>query len=201
MTKVKICGLSRLEDIEMVNQLLPDYIGFVFAKSRRQIDAQIAGQLKKRLNPKMTAVGVFVDEEIEIIAQLVDEQVIEMVQLHGTEDETYLRKLQACIQVPIIKAIAVSGKHPIADPKDSLADYLLFDGEKAGSGQMFDWNHLTNVTKPYFLAGGLHINNISQALLKKPFALDVSSGVEVNGVKDKQKIKSFIELVRSEARC
>jgi len=195
MTKVKICGLSRLEDIEMVNRWLPDYIGFVFAKSRRQVNALTASQLKERLNPKIIAVGVFVDQEMDVILQLVDNKVIEMVQLHGSEDETYVRRLKELTQIPVIKAVAVSGKQSI---KGSVADYLLFDGEKAGSGQVFDWNHLTDIEIPYFLAGGLNVDNIPQALSKKPFALDVSSGVEVNGVKDEEKIRRFIELVRKQ---
>ena len=197
MTKIKICGLFRLEDIEMVNRLLPDYIGFVFAKSRRQVDAKTARQLKQQLNPKVVAVGVFVNEQLDVIVQLVEDRVIEMVQLHGHEDETYIRQLKEMIHVPIIKAIAVSGKGDIADVNQAAADYLLFDGEKAGSGQVFDWNYLADVEVPYFLAGGLNVNNVSFALSKKPFALDVSSGVEVNGVKNEEKIKCFIQMVRS----
>lgn len=196
MTKIKICGLSRPEDIEMVNRLLPDYIGFVFATSRRQIDLQTANQLKKKLNPKVISVGVFVNEKPDIIVQLVENQIIEMVQLHGHENVHYIRQLQEIIQVPIIKAIAVSEQADIAKVKDIGADYLLFDGEKAGSGQTFDWRHLTDIGIPYFLAGGLNVDNVEQACLKTPFALDVSSGVETNGVKDEMKVKYFIDTVR-----
>ncbi|MDR2884102.1 MAG: phosphoribosylanthranilate isomerase [Deferribacteraceae bacterium] len=184
MTKIKICGISRLEDIDMVNAEKPEYVGFVFAPSRRQITASVATELKKRLDSQIVAVGVFVNAEIDTLTQY---DMIDMIQLHGTEDDEYISELKRLTNKPIIKC-----------GRSSAADYLLFDNIEAGSGKTFDWSMIGKVDKPFFLAGGLNIDNVDEAIRTvKPFAVDVSSGVESGGVKDYSKIKEFIRRVRN----
>jgi phosphoribosylanthranilate isomerase len=191
MTKVKICGLFRPEDIEIVNSLVdsglhPDYIGFVFAESRRRVTPEVASRLRAGLSPEIAAVGVFVNEPIENIAALVADGVIDAVQLHGNEDCTYIRELKSLTSVPIIDT---SGS--------PLADYHLFDSPNPGSGVAFDWSEIPESGKPFFLAGGLNPDNIGDAIrLVSPFAADVSSGVEVGGVKDAQKIRKFMQIAK-----
>ena len=196
MAKIKICGLTRLCDIEAVNVEKPDYIGFVFANSRRRVTPALAMELRGKLANEITPVGVFVDETIEDILPLVQYGVIEMVQLHGTEDEEYIAKLKAITAVPIIKAISVQHAGDVQKWASTAADYLLLDSKGGGTGQTFDWSLIGKVTKPYFLAGGLDVNNVVNAISQTmPFAVDVSSGVETDGLKDPDKIKEFIRLV------
>ncbi|MCL1866186.1 MAG: phosphoribosylanthranilate isomerase [Oscillospiraceae bacterium] len=194
MTKIKICGLSRVEDIHAANELSPDYIGFVFVNaSRRCVTVQKAAELRKVLRPEIIPVGVFVNSQIADIIALVKEGVIDMIQLHGNEkveDEDYIRGLKSRTECDIIAVNRVSG----------CADYLLFDGQNAGSGEVFDWDTIPNSPtrrQPIFLAGGLDPDNVESAIAKvRPFAVDVSSGVESNGVKDRIKMKIFINRVR-----
>ncbi|MCL1903636.1 MAG: phosphoribosylanthranilate isomerase [Oscillospiraceae bacterium] len=183
-TKIKICGLFRDEDIAIVNIYKPDYIGFVFAKSRRRVTPERALQLRKNLDSNIIPVGVFVDEPIENIVALIKNGVTDMIQLHGGEDEDYIRELKSKTKKPVIKANGVC----------ETADYLLFDGVIPGSGRTFDWNEIPKVNKPFFLAGGLNPSNVADAIkLVNPYAVDVSSGVETNGVKDIHKIEDFIK--------
>ena len=185
--KIKICGLFRACDIEYVNEILPDYIGFVFAKSKRQVPLEHARFLKSRLDPQIKAVGVFVDAELAFIEEVLQEGIIDMVQLHGSETEDYIEQINA----PVIKAIR------IGDPIPQNADYLLFDGQTAGSGIPFDWSLIPQTDKPFFLAGGIRAENLSQAMQLKPFAIDVSSGVETDGLKDRDKIEKIVRSVRN----
>ena len=198
MTKIKICGLTRLEDIEAVNTYLPDYIGFVFAKSKRQLSLEKAKSLKALLNPKIQAVGVFVNESVESIIKFEKENVIDMIQLHGDEDEDYMRTLRLQTKLPIIKALRIKEKVTITDRGN--ADFLLLDkhieGIYGGGGQCFDWNSIEEIAVPYFLAGGINLDNVYQALVKGPYAIDVSSGVETHGVKDKDKIGEIVQIVK-----
>ncbi len=199
MAKIKICGLSRLEDINEVNEYLPDYIGFIFAKSKRQVSLVQAKKLKTHLNKKILAVGVFVNEPIENIVKIVDEGIIDIIQLHGTEDEDYIKNLRTYTNKHIIKAIAAENIESIQKGINSSADYLLFDKAGGGTGQSFDWNLLVNVERDFFLAGGIDLHNINQALTTiNPFAIDVSSSVETYGYKDKNKINMIIRRVRDE---
>lgn len=204
--KIKICGLSRLEDIDAVNQVLPDLIGLVFAPSKRQVGFEQARELKARLDPRITAVGVFVDAPLERIVRLYEAGVIQMAQLHGHENAALVDALRQRYGIPVIKtvqvrALGVEGVN-VAQP---TADYLLFDSG-AGSGEPFDWSLLAQVRAqlppaalktPWFLAGGLDLANLHQALALKPWGVDVSSGVETNGLKDSQKISDFVNAVRS----
>jgi len=198
MVKVKICGLSRLNDIYVVNEEKPEYVGFVFAESRRNITPQLAFDLRKKLAPGIIPVGVFVDEDIRNIIPLAWGGVIDVIQLHGSEDEEYISRLKALTGKPIIKAVAVLNKEDVQKWSGTSADYLLLDGKGGGKGQRFDWDLIGKVDKPFFLAGGLYRQNIKTALKKvKPFAVDVSSGVETDGLKDHAKIREFIRMVRN----
>ncbi|MCL2284761.1 MAG: phosphoribosylanthranilate isomerase [Firmicutes bacterium] len=197
MVKVKICGLTRLCDIEVVNVEKPDYIGFVFANSRRKVTPLQAIELRSKLADGITPVGVFVDERIENILPFVQKDVIKMVQLHGRENEEYIVKLKELTTAPIIKAISVRHAGDVEKWALSAADYLLLDNKGGGTGQAFDWSLIGKVTKPYFLAGGLTMSNIVNAINQTtPFVMDVSSGVETDGFKDPAKIKEFIRRVR-----
>ncbi len=202
MSKIKICGLSKLQDIEAVNKVQPDFIGFVFAESRRQISVQTAKLLKNSLNPAIKAVGVFVNESIDTIAKLCDSNVIDLVQLHGDEDENYINALKRQVSNPIIKAIRVKDLEDVTKATRLSCDYLLFDTyqEKqfGGSGKVFDWSYLANIEKPYFLAGGIHSGNILQAKEQcNPYCIDLSSGVETEGFKDDRKIFDIVTKIRS----
>lgn len=202
MSKIKICGLSRREDIDAVNEALPDYIGFVFAASPRQVSAAQAAQLKQALDSRIKAVGVFVDADIEPVVALVLEGVIGLVQLHGNEDAIYIRKLKEAVSVPIIKAVRVQSARQILGAQELDCDYLLLDtwqkGKQGGSGVAFDWPLIPKLDKPYFLAGGLNAENISEAARYGPYCLDVSSGAETEGKKDRNKIIELVRLIRSE---
>ncbi|MBQ8827619.1 MAG: phosphoribosylanthranilate isomerase [Clostridia bacterium] len=202
MTKIKLCGLSRPCDIEAVNVLSPEYIGFVFAsKSRRYVTTEKAAELKSLLNPGISAVGVFVKEKPEKVAGLLEAGVIDIAQLHGGEDEEYIRKLRALTEKPIIKAFRIESEQDILDAEQSTADYVLLDSGNGGTGTLFDWKLIQNIKRPYFLAGGLDIGNVSKAVKTlAPYAVDVSSGIETGGVKDIGKMAEFVAAVRKEER-
>lgn len=197
MTKIKICGLFREVDIAYVNELLPEYIGFVFyKKSHRNISFDTAKKLKERLDPRIKSAGVFVDEPLVNIKKLAESGIIDIIQLHGSEDEKYINAVKGLTGLPVIKAFEISSEDGIRAAESSSADYILLDNGK-GTGKTFDWSLLRSMKKPYFLAGGLDAENITQALKRfSPFAVDTSSGVETNKVKDYNKIKRFIETVR-----
>jgi len=199
MVKVKICGLSRPSDIEVVNTERPDFIGFVFAKSKRRVTLPQAVDLRKMLSSDIIPVGVFVNESIENILSLTQEGIIDAIQLHGSEDELYIQKLRLLTDAPIIKAISIHNKGDAQKWSATSADYLLLDHKGGGTGQSFDWDMIGKINKPFFLAGGLNAENIAKAIQKTmPNAVDVSSGVETEGIKDPIKIKEFIRRVRDE---
>lgn len=199
MSKIKLCGLSRKCDIEWANALKPEYIGFVFwSKSKRNVPPEKAKELKDLLSPDIKAVGVFVDEPIENVAELLNDNIIDFAQLHGGEDEEYIKKLRALSGKPIIKAFLLKSESDAERAEKSTADYILVDSG-TGTGKSFDWELLKNISRPYFLAGGLCCENISQAITAlDPYAVDVSSGIETNGCKDKNKMAAFVAAVRKE---
>lgn len=199
MTRIKLCGLSRPCDIEAANELKPEYIGFVFApKSKRNITAEKAEELKRLLAPEIKAVGVFVDETPNVIAELLNNGVIDMAQLHGREGEEYLKELRTLTDKPIIKAFRIETAADIADAEHSSADHILLDSG-AGTGTVFDWKLIRNIKRPYFLAGGLSPDNAENAVnMFRPYAVDVSSGIETDGLKDKTKMAAFVAAVRKE---
>lgn len=193
--KIKICGLFREEDIDYVNEGLPDYIGFIFVPGRhRTVSMEKAQVLKNKLDPRIKAIGVFIDEDISKIQELCNNKVIDGVQLHGHEDHTYISKLKEVVNVPVIKAIRLEE----GTFTSYNVDYYLFDGINPGTGQVFDWKLLPQVDHPFFLAGGISIDNIKEALQTHAYALDLSSSVETNGIKDRDKILEVIRRVRDE---
>ena len=201
MTKIKLCGLSRLCDVQAANELKPGYIGFVFApKSKRYVTPEKAKALKQMIDPSIKAVGVFVNEEPETIVTLANNGIIDVIQLHGDEDEEDIRQLRKRIDQPIIKAFRIKTAKDIADAEQSGADYVLLDSG-AGTGTVFDWRLLHNIKRPYFLAGGLESGNVGAAIhTLRPFAVDVSSGIETDGIKDQTKMAAFVAAVRKEDR-
>ena len=197
--KIKICGLTRLVDIEMVNTEKPDYVGFVFAESRRNTTLRQVFELRRNLDACIISVGVFANEPIENIKALVQHGVIDVIQLHGSENEAYIQKLKSMTNKPLIKAVTIQAKGDAQKWEYSSCDFLLFDNKIGGSGHVFNWNLIGNIKKPYFLAGGLTAENVEEAICKTtPFAVDVSSGVETDGFKDPVKMKAFIRRVRAE---
>ena len=189
MTKVKICGLSTVEAVETAILAGADYIGFVFAESKRQVSLEQARKLAKLVTGKTKIVGVFVSPSLEDLEQAIAQVPLDIVQIHGMFDEALIPK----ISVPVIRAIQLSDQEAKVT---SPADFLLFDAPVAGSGQTFDWDLLKDqkIQQDFFIAGGLTVDNVRQARETfQPYALDVSSGVETDGRKDIEKIKAFIE--------
>lgn len=199
MTKIKMCGLTRPEDIHAVNILKPDYIGFVYAaQSRRRVTMQQSSELKKELDSSIQSVGVFVNDDIHTIISIAEAGIIDLIQLHGSEDENYLAELRRHTALPLIQAFVINTAEDVQQAVSSTADLILLDGGK-GNGLPFDWNLLSGIQRPYFLAGGLHPRNVANAVKKlHPFAADVSSGIETEGKKDYDKMEAFIHAVRKE---
>lgn len=199
MTKMKFCGLSRCCDIEAANELMPDYIGFVFApKSRRYVTAEKAAKLKQMLSPRIQAVGVFVNETPQNVADLLNQGVIDIAQLHGNEDEDSIKRLRQLTDKPVIKAFRIETAGDILQAEQCTADYILLDSG-AGTGTVFEWKLIRNIRRPYLLAGGLSPENVKDAVaMLHPYAVDVSSGIETNGYKDKSKMAAFAAIVRKE---
>lgn len=201
MTKIKLCGLTRPEDISVANVLEPDFVGFVFApKSRRYVTGEQALALRNQLSPAIQAVGVFVDEKPEQVAALLEAGIIDLAQLHGREDEAYLARLRALTGNPIIQAFQIKTPTDLERAQGSSADYILLDSG-AGTGTHFDWTLLKNPRRPYLLAGGLGPDNVAQAIRAlHPWGVDVSSGIETGGVKDFKKMAAFVTAVRKEEK-
>lgn len=199
MTKIKICGLSRPIDIEWVNEAQPDYCGFIVnvAKSKRNITPSVLCSLRSRLDETIVPVGVFVDEPQDTIIRLVCDHTLSAVQLHGSEDETYIANLKKEIDVPVIKAFKASSRESLRQAEESSADLILLDNGGGGTGATFDWRLLNNIKRPYFLAGGLGPHNLEEAVKTvRPWGVDMSSGVETDGIKDKEKILAAVAAVR-----
>ena len=193
MTKVKICGLSTKEAVEVAVSAGADYIGFVFAPSKRQVTLEQAAELAKIIPSNIRKVGVFVSPSRAELLEAVDEVGLDFVQVHGQ----VVDKLFENLPCASIQAVQVDGDGHVPN---SQADYLLFDAPVAGSGQTFDWGQLdtTELSQPFFIAGGLNEDNVARAIQHfSPFAVDVSSGVETDGQKDHEKIRRFIERVKN----
>ena len=196
MTKIKFCGLSRPCDIDFANEIMPEYIGFVFfERSRRNVTFEQAERLKKILNPEIKTVGVFVNETPEKILSF--SKILDLIQLHGTENEVYIENLRKLTGRTIIKAFKINSAEDVKKTLKSPTDYIMFDSGQ-GTGKNFDWDLIKNVSRPYFLAGGLDIENVKDAIKSlNPFAVDVSSGIEIGGFKDKSKMTAFAAAVRN----
>ncbi len=203
MTKIKICGLMRQEDILAVNAARPDYVGFVFAKGRRRtILHDTAAMLRSRLDDGIKAVGVFLNNEIKEIEKICRDGIIDIVQLHGDEDEAYIRNLKERTDCPLIRAVSVRCREDILRAAELPVDFLLLDtykqGQIGGTGETFDWQMIPPLPLPYFLAGGINEDNIRTAMQYGAYALDVSSGAETEGKKDPVKIMNLVRKVRGE---
>lgn len=199
MTKIKLCGLTRECDIETVNALGPEYVGFVFyERSRRYVSPEQALKLKRLLRPEIQAVGVFVREEPERIAKLLESGVIDIAQLHGGEDEAYVGRLRELTDRPFIQAFRIDSEEDVLRAGRSPADFVLLDSGTGGTGTSFDWGLIRGFSRPYFLAGGLDADTVSDAVRElQPYGVDVSSGIETDGVKDPEKMRQFVEMVRA----
>ena len=193
MTKVKICGLSNIEAVETAVSAGADYIGFVFAPSKRQVTVEQAAELTEIIPANVKKVGVFVSPSRAELLEAVDKVGLDFVQVHGQVANDLFEDLP-CGSIQAVQ-VDEGGHVP-----NSQADYLLFDAPVAGSGQTFDWGQLdtTELAQPFFIAGGLNEDNVARAIQHfSPFAVDVSSGVETDGQKDHEKIRRFIERVKN----
>ena len=214
MQKIKLCGMMKPCDIEYANRVKPDFVGFIFANTRRKISAAQAKQFREALDAEIPAVGVFVNEDISVITSLVQNGCIDLIQLHGEEDADYIRRLREVCDVPVIKAVKVQMVEQIRQAAALPVDYLLLDtyrkGVLGGTGEAFDWELLREAKaaagdtaegelfgKPYFLAGGLHAGNLREAAALGSYGLDISSGIETDGSKDFTKMVEVMELLRS----
>ena len=196
-TELKICGLSRLEDVIAVNRFGADYAGFVFfKKSKRYIDPYKASELIELLRSDIKSVGVFMDEPLDSVISAARISGVEMIQLHGHESEEYVEYVKRTLERPVIKAFKADEEGALERALNTSADYILIDSG-AGTGKKFDWSILKDFGRDYFLAGGLDPESVGEAISTlEPFAVDVSSGVETDGVKDAEKIEKFINAVK-----
>lgn len=192
MAKIKICGLKRAEDIEYVNEFKPDYIGFILSSGfKRSIERETAKMLKSLLSKDINAVGVFVNDSLENIDYFLKNGIIDTVQLHGDETPNFCESVNA----PVIKYFSPKTFDKV---NEYDTDYFLFDSG-TGTGKEFDWSNIPQTDKPFFLAGGINKDNISRAIVTvKPYCIDLSSAVETNGVKDYNKIKEIMEIMKNE---
>jgi phosphoribosylanthranilate isomerase len=215
MTKIKICGMRRPEDIAIVNEYQPDYIGYIFVKNRvREVSEEQAAMMTGLLDPSICPVGVFVDEDMERILRIVSYGTIRAVQLHGSENTAYVAALRKRLdefspmgsgaapgsEIPIIKAVRMESGHSLDRWQKSEADYLLLDQGKGGTGTAFDHELIDEagpIRKPWFLAGGIGAENAKEVIQRfAPYALDVSSSVETDGWKDREKVAEMILSVQ-----
>ena len=197
-TRIKICGLRRKEDISYVNEVLPDFAGFIFDPSRRRyIDPETAAVLRPQLADSIRAVGVFVNAAPEEVLRIAETARLDLIQLHGSEDDTYIRNLRKQTSLPIIKAIRVRTEEDTAQAAASSADLILLDNGAGGTGTRFNWELAQKVSRNFLLAGGISAENAADAIrLCHPWGLDASSSLETEGMKDPEKIRNFMEAVR-----
>lgn len=196
-TIIKLCGLTRPEEISVANELRPDYAGFVFwPQSRRCVTPEQAKALRAQLDPDVRAVGVFVDPDPDEVLALLEEGIIQVAQLHGQEDDVLLGALRARTTAPLWRAYKVRSETDLRAAEESAADLVLLDNGY-GTGQTFDWGLLTGMERPFYLAGGLTPENVAEAVAEyRPAGVDVSSGIETDGVKDPDKMRAFVRAVR-----
>ena len=216
--KVKMCGISKVETIPAVVEAKPDYMGLVFAPSKRQVTVDQAKTLVEELhkqytkrynngaeqsnNDEIKTVGVFVNETLENLVTIAKEANLDVVQLHGDEDEAFTQSLKERTNVEVWKAVQIRSAADAETWIDSSADMLLFDAyhkdERGGTGEVFDWSCLDEFERPFMLAGGIDSTNVARAIRTvRPYGIDISSGIETDGVKDDEKIKAFTNIVRT----
>lgn len=199
---IKLCGMRRAEDISYANEFLPDHIGFILSPGfRRTVDINFAAELVKKLDSRIKKVGVFVDEDPENVKKAADMLSLDVIQLHGSEDREYIKSLN--INIPLWKAVRVRTAEDIYRAEELGCDHLLLDsfvqGAVGGSGVKGDWELIksTKISLPFFLAGGINADNLSNALSVSE-NVDISGGTETDGVKDREKIKRIMEIYRKE---
>ena len=198
MTRIKICGLTQPRDVAYVNEAKPDFCGFVIdvPGSRRRVTPRQARALRENLDPDIMPVGVFVDADPALIVSLVRDGTIRAVQLHGREDGAYINALRQRISAPIIRAFSVSTAADVRRAAQSSADHILLDNGAGGTGTAFDWRLLGELKRPFILAGGLTPENLPAVVESlRPWGVDLSSGVETDGKKDRTKILAAIRAV------
>ena len=216
--KVKMCGISKVETIPAVVEAKPDYMGLVFAPSKRQVTVDQAKTLVEELhkqytkrynngaeqsnNDEIKTVGVFVNETLDNLVSIATEANLDVVQLHGDEDEAFIQSLKERTNVEVWKAVQIRSAADAETWSDSSADMLLFDAyhkdERGGTGEVFDWSCLDEFERPFMLAGGIDSTNVARAIRTvRPYGIDISSGIETDGVKDDEKIKAFTNIVRT----
>ncbi|MBR2275110.1 MAG: phosphoribosylanthranilate isomerase [Lachnospiraceae bacterium] len=197
--KVKICGLRTREDAEAVNEVQPDFAGFIFVEGRkRYIVPEKAEKIRRTLAPGIRSVGVFLDDPIEKIISYHRACPFDLIQLHGAENNDYIEELREELGgIPIIKAFRIDSKEAVTRVSSCTADYLLLDNGIGGTGERFDWSLIQGLTVPFFLAGGISAENVGEAVrLLDPFGVDVSSSLETDGRKDPKKLREFMAIVR-----
>ena len=199
MTKIKICGIKNDADVEVINRMLPEYTGFMFyEKSKRYISVEQAAGLREKLDKRVKTAGVFVNEDPEKIKEIARTGIIDIIQLHGSENDGYINAVKSGTGLPVIQAFRIDGPDDIGKAERSAADMVLLDSGSGGTGTSFDWSLIRDIGRDYFLAGGLSPENVEEAIRAvSPFAVDVSSGVETDGIKDAEKIEEFIRRARS----
>lgn len=195
---IKFCGIRRPEDIEAVNETRPDLAGFIIVKDRRRyIAPEKVRELRQLLDPSVKVVGVFIDEDIDVVEELIKDKTIDIAQLHGNESEDYIRKLKSRTGAQVIKAVGIRSSEDVERAERSPADLVIVDSPGGGTGNTFDWELLKKIKRPYILAGGINAENIEEAVeMLHPYGVDVSSGIETDGYKDKEKMKAFMALVK-----
>ena len=212
--KVKMCGISKVETIPAIVDAKPDYMGLVFAPSKRQVTVEQAEILVEELHKQcinhydtkvVKTVGVFVNETLDNLVRIADTANLDAVQLHGDEDEAFIQSLKERTNVEVWKAVQIRSAADVEKWIDSSADMLLFDAyhkdERGGTGEVFDWSSLDAFERPFMLAGGIDSTNVARAIRTvRPYGIDISSGIETNGVKDDEKIKAFTKIVNSIGR-
>lgn len=199
MTRVKLCGLRRECDVEAVNELKPEFAGFILSTPfKRYVAPEKVLEFRKKLTCDTKMVGVFVDEELEYVKDILLRDIVDVAQLHGHETNEYIESLKKLTNKPVIKAFKIEKEEDIKLAKECKADFVLLDSG-TGTGKKFNWELIKNIDRPYILAGGLDPDNVGEAVSAlHPFGVDVSSGIETDGFKDPEKMKAFVLNVRKE---
>ena len=196
--QIKLCGLTRIEDIETANLLQPDYVGFVFyQKSKRNVSVDKAVELRKALNKEIKVVAVFLNEEIDKVVEIANYDFVDMVQVHGNLSKGYIKDIKTRTNKKVIQAFRIKNEEDIEKANASIADLVLLDNGDGGTGKPFNWELLSGMKREFILAGGLNAENVGLAIEKcHPIMVDASSSIETNGVKDKEKMAAFVAAVR-----
>lgn len=197
MTKIKLCGLVRTEDALAANAAMPDWAGLVFDEGRHFVSDDAAEAIRRVLHPSIPIAGVFVRDDPEHILRLVRRGVIQVVQLHGGETEEYLKALKARARCPFIRVVSVKTREDVLAAQHTAAEYLLLDHGRGGTGQSFDWSMIPAMEKPWIMAGGIGLSNLQAALSYDPYGVDISSGAETGGHKDREKMIRLVRMVRN----